>query len=169
MAAAVSTLARANKKLFYGRAKAKRRLLNAPDENPDGLILAFDSGSFTPASTETDDIDDEIQVIRFPDGFKLIDFQIVSTADVDTGSGALVYDVIVDDNTTETVLISGCTVGATASGKDEMDRNGGNLLLDVGGLYLSLKITTPANANAGTGALRIKGYGYQGSLINVSA
>ena len=167
MAAATVTLSSATSMTqLLSQFQRRRRGFNVPNSNPDFMAIPFDSGSFTPAATSTDDADDEIRVLYFPKGFKLVDFQIVSTADVDTGAAALVYDVIADDGTTETVLLSGCQVGRTASDEDEMDRNLGNMLLDVGGKYLALKITTPANANAGTGALRVKGWGFMGALAN---
>jgi len=169
MAAATHTLDRANKASTYERFKrVARRLLGKAET--DGLFYVIDSGSFTPTSVMTDDADDLILCIQFPEGAKLYDLQIVSTADVDTGSGALVYDVTAfDGSSTHVTLISGCTIGATGSGKDEMTRDQGNMFLDVGGDYLCLKITTPANANAGTGALRVKAMVFQGDLINVSA
>lgn len=170
MAAATTTRDGAAKdKILYRLFSNAKRFASGNRENPDYMFLPFDSGNITPLSTETDDVGDEIRVIQFPQGFKLVDLQVVSTADVDTGTGTLVYDVISDDGTTETVLISGCTVGATATGKDELDRNQGNMLLDVGGDWLSVKITTAANANAGTGVIRFKGYGFQGSLPNPNA
>ena len=169
MAAATSTLARANKASTYERFKRVARSLWG-NAKTDGHFFVIDSGSFTPAETETDDADDLILVMQFPEGCKLYDLQIVSTADVDTGSGALVYDVTAfDGDSTHTTLISGCTIGATATGKDEMDANLGTRFLDVGGDYLCLKITTPANANAGTGALRVKALVFQGDLIDISA
>lgn len=167
MAAATSTKTSASSIQQLLKAFARKRFsFNAKPGNPDFMFLPFDSGNFTPASTETDDVGDEIRVLLFPYGFKLGDFQIVSTADVDTGTAALVYDVIVDDGTTETVLLSGCQVGRTASDEDEMDKSAGFMFLDVGGKYLALKITTAADANAGTGVLRIKGWGYMGALPN---
>ena len=170
MSAATTTRDGASKEKILYRLflNAKQFMMNVRG-NPDNLFFPFDSGNITPLSTETDDVGDEIRVIQFPQGFKLVDLQVVSTADVDTGTGTLVYDVISDTGSAETVLISGCTVGATATGKDELDRNQGNMFLDVGGDWLSVKITTAANANAGTGVLRFKGYGFQGSLPNPNA
>ena len=163
MAAATVDLG-SNKKTFYRMAQQVRRGFNVPNDNPDGLMLMFDSGAFTPASTSTDDVGDIIEVLQFPYGFHLVDLEIVVTAEVDTGGAALVYDVTAfDGDSTHTTLISGCTIGAGASGNDRLDV--GLLGLDVSALWLSLKITTPATANAGTGSLRIKGYGYQGDPI----
>ena len=166
MAAATVTLSSANKKTAYRLFERVRRGLNIPNSNPDGLLLPLDSGSFTPASTSTDDAGDVIRALQVPFGFKLVSLQIVSTAEVDTGGNALVFDVTAEtEAAVHTTLISGCTVGQGATDKDDLDANSGHLLRDIGASYISLKITTPATGNAGTGALRVKALGYMGDLV----
>ena len=168
MSAGTSTLARANKKSLYELFKRVKRSLIRPDSNPDGLFLPFDSGNFTPVDAETESADDQLRVLRFPDGAKLYDLQIVSTAELDSGA-AWVYDLQVDDDTTEYTLIANCTVGRGASDEDEMDLNTGYRFLDVGGFYLQLKTSTPPTGNTGTGVLRVKGMLYMGSIPNPSS
>jgi hypothetical protein len=151
-------------KTFYRGAQKVRRGFNVPNDNPDGLMLMFDSGAFTPASTSTDDVGDLLEVLQFPYGFHLMDLEIKVTAEVDTGGAGLVYDLTAFDGvSTHVTLISGATIGAGATGNDRLDV--GLLGLDVSGLFLTLKITTPATSNAGTGSLRIKGFGFQGDPI----
>lgn len=168
MAAATVALARANKNALYERFKRVCRDLWGRAKT-DGMSFVIDSGAIVPTSIQTDDADDILEVIQFPEGAKLEDLQIVSTAEVDSGGAAWVYDVTAFDGTTHSVLISGCTVGRGASDEDEMDLNTGFRWLDVGGDYLCIKTTTPPTANAGTGSLRVKVKVFQGPLINISA
>lgn len=137
----------------------------------DGGTYWFDSGSFTPASTSTDEAGDKIRVIKFPLGARLGFVSMWSTAEVDGGS-ALVWDLQVEDSAgTETVLISAATVGRGASDEDDLDANLGanGPGLDVGGQWLELEVTTPATSNAGTGAMRVRGWVTMGAPSNPNA
>ena len=170
MSAATVTLDRANKKALHELFKRIAQRFKQNSREVDGGVFFFDSGSFTPASTQTDDIGDKTQVLKFPDGARLGFLSIWSTADIDGGT-ALVYDVqVVDSAGTETKLITSCTVGQGASDEDDLDANLGasGPGLDIGGQTLELEITTPATSNAGTGALRVRGWCWMGTPANPS-
>lgn len=171
MAAATVTLDRANKKALHELFKRIAQRFKLNTRETDGGVYFFDSGSFTPASTSTDDIGDKIQVLKFPDGARLGFVSFWSTAEVDTGGNALVWDLQVTDSSgTETKLITGATVGQGASDEDDLDANLGanGPGLDVGGQWLELEVTTAATSNAGTGAVRVRGWVWMGTPANPS-
>ena len=170
MAAETVTLARANKKSLHELFKRLAQGFKLSPRATDGAVYFFDTGSYTPPSTVTDDIGDKVQLLRFPDGARLGFVSIWSTAEIDGGS-ALVWDLqATTSGGTETVLISGCTVGRGASDEDDLDANLGanGPGLDVGGQFLELEVTTPATSNAGTGAIRARGWVWMGTPANPS-
>ena len=170
MAAGTVTLGGANKKALHELFKRIAQRCKLSPREVDGGVYFFDSGSFTPASTSTDDAGDIIQVLKFPDGARLGFVSLWSTAEVDGGS-ALVWDLQVEDSAAvQTVLISATTVGRGASDEDDLDANLGanGPGLDVGGQWLELECTTPATSNAGTGAMRVRGWCWMGTPANPS-
>lgn len=127
-----------------------------------GLYL-FDSGAVAIATTNIDDVNDEVRLVKFPDQCRLIDFQVTAT-DMDTNATpTLAFDIRTDDGSTEVLYISATTIGQ-AGGTDEVDLAVNLIGTDVSNLYLSTKVTT-VSATGAAGTIRVKGLVWLGNRI----
>lgn len=164
MAAATVNKAPVNDHTFKNLAKAKTRFRKAPNETPDG-VYAFDTGAVTVATTEIDDVDDEVFYLTFPGKCYLLDLW-VDWSDVDThATPTLEVDHIVETSGgTETILIATST--APQSGAvDELDA--GLRFTDVSNRKLGHRVVTSA-ATAAAGTVRYKGLVYIGDLLSIA-
>ncbi len=120
-----------------------------------GGIYTFDTGALTVATTNIDDVNDELRLLRFPDRCFLLALQVTAT-DMDTnGAPTLSFDVQIDNNTAEVDLIANSTIGRTG-GSDELDINAGHILRDVSLNWLQIKVDAAA-ATGAAGTIRAKG------------
>lgn len=165
MAAATDIRSSANKQAFWRKVKKDTNYQVAVPYDPQG-IYAFDTGDVTVASTNVDDADDELFVLKFPDGTYLVNLQ-VTVSDLDThGTPTLELNHIVENDAgTEVIVIAGASSTiAEAGGSAMMDTAGGHLLRDVGGMYLGFKVATDS-ATAAAGTVRYKGLIWMGAPI----
>lgn len=115
-------------------------------------IFDFDSGLVTVPSTAAQQ-DDQVFVLTFPANCRLLELQYVSS-DRDTGSVAIVEDIIAENSAgTEIVLIND-SIAAQAGTADILDE--GMKFVDVSNMLLGLRVVTSA-ATAAAGTVRFKG------------
>lgn len=146
-----TTAATANKKATY-RALQKRK---TKDHNerlaPNGLFYIEKDCPVLAADLDLQD--DETYLIQFPDVCYLMAGSVTVT-DMDSGVAALVFDINVDDGSTEQTVINDSTIGQ--GGGSAAFSNTKVPGMDVGGQYLALKVVTAAGtAAAGTVTVRV--------------
>lgn len=166
MAAAYSIGSTANKRSTWRLIKHATNYTNNVPFDPQGFF-AFDTGAQALAATNVDDADDAKFTFQFPDNCYIYDLQATVTDLDGDAAPALVFDVITSttgaSGGTEVVLINDSDAGQ-AGGSDELDRNSGHMFRDVSGLYLGIRVVTPA-ATPAAGTIRFKGIIHVGSLI----
>lgn len=105
---------------------------------------------FTIPVTSVNNTNNITRLAKMPAGAYI--WQWVSTpTDMDTGTAALVYDIVATDDSdvVKLTLVSGSTKAQAASGTDQIAASAMGCY--VGNYWLSFKVTTPANvAAAGT-------------------
>lgn len=110
--------------------------------------------SYTVGTASVDEIGDEYHFFTFPLNCHLIDLR-VKTADLDTGTSVLRANIITDDGSTETTLITGSASFAAAAGSASLDAGADPTAFAVGGKDLAMKVTTAANV-AAAGAVTVR-------------
>lgn len=159
MAAATDIRASANKKAFFRKLQQKARFKQLPGE-VDGGFYAFDSGTITVNATNVDDANDELFVLKFPEGAKIINLR-VDFSDMDSGANLLIDVNVETDGGSETTLIN--AVNAQSAVVDELDA--GLMFTDVGGQYLGHKVQVGAAGGALAGTARYRGVIFMGDLL----
>lgn len=149
MAAATSTASSANKKALYRKLIRDTTGRSVKTTKPNGFYMI--EAAVAVATTNIDDVNDELRLIEFPDGNVYLFGLKIEATDMDTnGSPTLQFDIITDDGSTERTLISNSTIGR-AGGTDDLDADVDMDFLEVGGKFLAMKVdTAAATAAAGT-------------------
>lgn len=167
MAASTATSSKATQYNFREYLLRNTRDRKRPGDLPRG-VYAFVFEAEVP-TTSLDDANDEYRLGYFPENYNiyLMDLQ-VTTDDLDTGATpAAVFDVILDDGSSEVVLINDSTV-MQGGGSDRLDADGGHLLRLVSGSWIGTKMATGA-ATASAGTVTLKGLVYVGTPITFDA
>lgn len=161
MAAASTIKSTVNSRLFAKHAEKTQRGKNATPNRPIGWGY-FDTGNVSVATTNADDVGDEVFVLYFPANTVLLNL-FYTTTDRDSAT-ALVEDVIVETGLTaggtETVLINDTTIGQTGSsvGLDALLK-----YTDVSNKKLGIRVVTAAGTPV-AGTIRFRGEILQGAI-----
>lgn len=167
MAASTATSSKATLYNFREYLLRNTRDRKRPGDLPRG-VYAFTFEAEVP-TTSTDEQDDEYRLGYFPENYNiyLVDLQ-VTTDDLDThATPTAVFDVNIDDGSTEVTLINNSTV-MQGGGSDRLDTDGGHLLRSVSGNWLGIKMVTAA-ATPAAGTVTLKGLVYVGTPITFDA
>lgn len=154
MAAASTLKSTCIAKLFAKHAEKVQRSRESTPMRPNGHFY-FDTGNVSVATTNADDIGDEVFVLRFPPNCILLDLRY-STSDRDSAT-ALVEDIIAETGATaggtETVLINDTTAGQTGVGAN---LDAALKYTDVSEMKLGLRVATAAGTPV-AGTVRFRG------------
>lgn len=163
MAAGITISPQANAEMFYREAKKIQNKRMVAPMRPDGLY-AVNSGAVTIATTDIDDVGDEVRLLKFPDQCYLLPTTLSVTAtDMDSNATPLLaFDINTDDGSTEVQYIAATTIGQSSGSKQAAADKA--QLVDVSNLYLSLKVTAAA-ATGVAGTVTAKCLVYLGTPI----
>lgn len=167
MAASTATSSRATLYNFREYLLRNTRTRKKPGDLPHG-VYAFIFEAEVP-TTSTDEQNDEYRLGYFPDDYNiyLMDLQVTAD-DMDThATPTAVFDVNLDDGSSEVTLINNSTV-MQGGGSDELDADAGHVLRSVSGNWLVVKMVT-AGATPAAGTVTLKGLVYVGTPITFSA
>ena len=143
-----TTAASANSKSLY-RALQKRKTRDHNERLTPNGVYFINREDIPVLAADLNGIGDETYLIKFPSPCYLLSGSVTVT-DMDTGGApALVFDINIDDGTTEQTVVNDSAIGqAGGSASFSNTKLPG---LDVGGQYLALKVgTAAATAAAGT-------------------
>lgn len=154
MAAGSTIKATCISKLFLKHAEKVQRARQTAPMRANGHFY-FDTGNVSVATTNADDVGDEVFVLRFPPNCILLDLRY-STSDRDSAT-ALVEDVIAETGAaaggTETVLINDTTAGQTGVGAN---LDAALKYTDVSEMKLGIRVATAAGTPV-AGTIRFRG------------